>query len=64
MEASVIKKNREKIEIQMKYTNDLMKSFRKEFIGNAWRHPEQHDLKITDKGDLMARWSNLGKVLE
>ena len=50
VEASVIKENKRKIEIQMKYTNNLTESFRREFEGSAWRHPKEHDLQIL--GDL------------
>ena len=62
IEASVIKKSKKKIGNQMKYTNDLMESFREEFKENAWRHPKEHDLQIS--GDLKAKWDQLEEELE
>ena len=62
VEASVIREYKRKIEIHMKYTNNLTELFRREFEGNAWRHPKEHDLQIS--GDLKAKWDQLEEDLE
>ena len=41
----------------MKYTNELMESFRKEFEENSWRHPKDFDLKIP--GEVRVQWETL-----
>ena len=42
----VIKKWKQQVEIQLRYTNGLTDMYRKTYPKSAWHFPEDHDLEL------------------
>ena len=47
-----VKKWKQQVEIQLRYTNSLTDMYRKAYPQSAWHFPKEHDLKLPPSWDL------------